>query len=327
MEIVILAATTLGFISLCKQILRFLFWVWAMFWRRPKDLKKYGSWVMITGATDGIGKALALELASKGLNLILVGRNPEKIEATIRELRERCGTEVRINNIVLDFAKCDGEEISERIMSGIEGLDVGILVNNAGDVNRHAMYFHEAEMATVENIVKVNAEAATWVVRAVLPAMLKKKKGAIINIGSASSLAVPSFPFYSVYASTKAYLAMFSRCISLEYSHHGIDVQCQIPLFVSTKMSNLKQSTFFVASPETYARASIRWMGYEQLCAPIWSQSVQWFILSALPDGLLNWAIFRFFLEVRKKGLQKGSPRKKTGVNSLYADDIVAEKM
>ncbi|RVW74309.1 Very-long-chain 3-oxoacyl-CoA reductase 1 [Vitis vinifera] len=110
---------------------------------------------------------------------------------------------------------------------GIEGLDVGVLINNAGLSYPYAKFFHEVDVELMKSIIKVNVEGATWISRAVLPGMLKKKKGAIVNIGSGSSVAVSSYPLHAIYVATKAYVAMFSKCISLEYRKRGIDIQCQ----------------------------------------------------------------------------------------------------
>lgn len=310
-EFFIAAAIAIGLVSVCKSLLNFVRWVWVMFVRPPKNLKEYGSWAVVTGSTDGIGKALAFEMASLGLNLVLVGRNPSKLEATSNGIRQKYGDKVEIKNIVMDLAKLSGEEIARAIEEGIKGLDVGVLVNNAGVAYPYAKFFHEVDLEVVESITKVNIEAATWVSRAVLPGMLKKKKGAIANIGSGSSVIVPSYPLYTVYAASKAYLAMFSRCTSVEYKQQGIDIQCQIPIFVATKMTKLKASSFLIASPESYSKASMRCIGYEHICTPYWGHSLQWLIAHALPDVLLNASIFQYFLGMRKRGQLKESRNKK----------------
>ncbi|KAK0574410.1 hypothetical protein LWI29_023282 [Acer saccharum] len=314
--LILSTVSIIGFVSLCKPVLNFFTWVWRMFLRPPKNLKDYGSWAVVTGSTDGIGKALAFELAEKGLNLVLVGRNVSKLEATSNEIRERSISNkenrvVDVRTLVVDMEKLTGVEIAKKVEEGIEGLDVGVLVNNAGVAYPYARFFHEVDQELMESVLKVNMDGTTWVTKAVIPVMLKKKKGAIVNIGSGSSVVVSSYPLYSIYAATKAYLAMFSRSIYMEYKEKGIDVQCQIPLFVATKMSKFKKSTFFIPSPEMYSKASLRWIGYEHLCLPYWPHSLQWTLLRALPDSLLIWFNFRLFLEQRKKGLMKDSIRAK----------------
>lgn len=204
-DFVILTVSTFGFISVFKFSINFLKWVWVMLLRPSKNLKDYGEWAVITGSTDGIGKALAFDLASKGLNLVLVGRNPSKLEATSSEIHEKYGGQVGIKKVVIDLAKYSGEEIAHLMEEGIRGLDVGILVNNAGVSFPYARFFHEVDLELLDGIRKVNIEAATWITRSVLHSMLKKKKGAIVNIGSGSTMAGSSNPLYSVYAASKAY--------------------------------------------------------------------------------------------------------------------------
>ncbi|PRQ40081.1 putative very-long-chain 3-oxoacyl-CoA reductase [Rosa chinensis] len=306
-EAFIVTASCLGFISVCKALVNFLRWVWVMFLRSPKNLKEYGSWAIITGSTDGIGKALAFELASKGLNIVLVGRNPLKLEATSNEIREKYShKQVEIKSIVVDLSKASGKEIARTIKEGIKGLDVGILINNAGMSYPFARFFHEVDSELMENMLKVNMEAPTWVTRAVLPGMLKKKKGAIVNIGSASSKH-PSLPLYTLYAATKLYIKIFARCINLEYKQHGIDIQCQVPHFVATKMTeDLKKSVpLVVATLERFTKASIRCIGYEHLCNPYWLHSVEWSIVHAAPDALVNAITFWICRGIRKSGQMK----------------------
>ncbi|XP_059447869.1 very-long-chain 3-oxoacyl-CoA reductase 1-like [Corylus avellana] len=303
-DLILIAATSLGLLSLCNALINFLRWVWVMFFRPPKNLKEYGSWAMITGSTQGIGKALAFELGSKGLNLVLLDLSPSKLEATSKEIHQKYGGKVETKSIAIDFNKFSGEEICKMIEEGIRGLDVGILINNAGVAYPYSMYFHEVDIEVIERIVEVNIDAATWVTKSVLPGMLKKKKGAILNIGSASSTF--SYPLGAVYAATKAYIAMFSRSLGLEYRQQGIDIQCQTPMFVATNMIKaMKVPRIFVPSPEMYSKASVRWIGYEHICIPYWFHSVQWFLMRGLPEPLLDWCIFKYFLNnMRKRRLE-----------------------
>ena len=144
----ITGASALGLITLLKWLISFIGWVWKMFLRPPKNLKEYGSWAMITGPTAGIGKALAFEVASKGLNLVLVGRNPSKLEETSREIQDKFNKvghdhRVQVKNVVLDFAKSSGKEIADVIGKETEGLDVGVVINNAGLSYPYPRFFDE----------------------------------------------------------------------------------------------------------------------------------------------------------------------------------------
>ncbi|CAN0896343.1 Very-long-chain 3-oxoacyl-CoA reductase 1 [Linum grandiflorum] len=300
-NLTITSLTLVGFILVLKRIITLLNWIRLMFFRHPKNLLDYGQWAVITGPTEGIGKAMAFELASKGLNLVLVGRSPSKLRTTGDEITSRFGTETK--TIVVDFAVMRGYQISEAVAKGIEGLDVGILFNNAGVSYPFAEFFDEVGSEVVERLLRVNAEAATWVVKAVVPAMLSKRKGAVVNIGSGSSVVVPSYPLVTVYAATKAYLAMLSKSLSLEYKEYGIDIQCQIPLLVATRMTKMRKSNVLVPSATEYAKASLRFVGYEAMCCPHWSHYLQWTLLNHLPDALVNWLTFRYMLRRRKRGL------------------------
>ncbi|KAG8065635.1 hypothetical protein GUJ93_ZPchr0004g40511 [Zizania palustris] len=77
------------------------------------------------------------------------------------------------------------------------------------------------------NLICLNVEALMRVTHAVLPGMVERKRGAIVNISSDASTILLSYPLYSVYAATKAYVDQFSRCLAVEYKNKGINVQCQ----------------------------------------------------------------------------------------------------
>ncbi|KAF8408356.1 hypothetical protein HHK36_007505 [Tetracentron sinense] len=295
----------LGFLSLFKSSLAFLKWVFVTFLRPAKNLKKYGSWALVTGPTDGIGKGFAFQLARKGLNLILVGRNPDKLKEVSDAIKAKYG-KTQIKTVVVDFTG-DLSEGIKRIQEAIEGLDVGVLINNVGMSYPYARFFHEVDEELLKNLIKINVEGTTKVTQAVLPGMLKRKKGAIVNIGSGAAIVIPSDPLYAVYAATKAYIDQFSRCLYVEYKKSGIDVQCQVPLYVATKMASIRRSSFFVPSTDGYARAAMRWIGYEPRCTPYWPHSVLWGLANSLPESVIDTWRLGFCLGVRKRGQLKDS--------------------
>lgn len=295
----------LGSLSILKCSLAFLRWVYVNFLRPPKNLKKYGSWALVTGPTDGIGKSFAFQLARKGLNLILVGRNPDKLNEVSKSIQSKYSS-TQIKTVVFDFSG-DITDGVRRIKEAIEGLDVGILINNAGMSYPYARFFHEVDEDLLTNLMKINVESTTKVAQAVLPGMLQRKRGAIVNIGSGSAIVIPSDPLYAVYAATKAYVDQLSRCLFVEYKKSGIDVQCQVPLYVATKMAKIKRSNFFVPSADGYARAAIRSIGYEPRCTPYWPHTVLWALAHSLPEYVVDAWRLRFCLGIRKRGQLRNS--------------------
>lgn len=193
----------LGSAAVLKLFLQFLRWVFAAFLRPPKNLRRYGAWAVVTGPTDGIGKGFAFELARKGLSLVLVGRNPGKLEEVAGQIKGRYG-KVEVRQVVVDFAGDLGAGVG-RIREAIEGLDVGVLINNVGVSYPYARYFHEVDEELLRSLIQVNVEGTTKVTQVVLPGMVERKRGAIVNIGSGAATVLPSDPLYAVYAATKAY--------------------------------------------------------------------------------------------------------------------------
>ncbi|CAN1137334.1 Very-long-chain 3-oxoacyl-CoA reductase-like protein At1g24470 [Linum perenne] len=289
----LLLLTSLGFISLLHNLitplLTYLYHSSTLL-NPPKSLKtKYGLWAVITGPTDGIGRAFAVALARQGMNLVLIGRNPDKLKR-VSTLILSGHADVQIRTLVVDFATA--RNVEEVVREGVRGLDVGVLINNVGITYPGARYFHEVDENVWMEIVKVNLEGTTMATRAVIGGMLKRKKGAIVNVGSGAAIVVPSHPLYTIYAATKAYIDQLSRSLHVEYKHKGIDVQCQVPLYVATKMTRkvamIEKSSLFVPSPEQYAEAAVRNIGHRVRCTPYWAHSLQWYFASFLPESLLD---------------------------------------
>ncbi|KAK8529337.1 hypothetical protein V6N13_102266 [Hibiscus sabdariffa] len=284
------AVSFLGFLSFLNRSISLLKWLFTTFFRSPKDLSVYGSWALITGATDGIGKAFADQLARRGLNLILVSRNPDKLKAVSTEIQAEF-PHVKIKVVAHDFSGDVSAGIA-LIEEAVKGVEVGVLINNVGITYPKAMYLHEVDEEVVKRVIRVNLEGTTWVSKAVLPAMINRKRGAIVNVGSGASVVVPSHPLFTIYAATKAYVDQLSRSLYVECKLSGINVQCQVPLYVATnlasRVASIEKPSVFVPSPEDYAKAAIRRIGYEARCTPYWSHAVQWCFARLLPDDLLD---------------------------------------
>lgn len=303
-----LALAFLGLFHLLRFFSSLSSWSWKYFLRPSKGLSRYGSWALVTGCTDGIGRGFCFQLARRRLNLILIGRTPSKLEELSSQLKSKYS--VQVETVVLDFTHPDLDSGLARVEELIAQHDVGILVNNAGLSYPYARFFHEVNAELTANIIRMNVQVIVRMVQIVLPAMLKRKKGAIVNVGSGSASILPSDPLYALYTGTKGFIEKFSRTLYVEYKHSGIDVQCQVPLHVATKLASIKRPSFFCPSPDTYARSAVRWIGYEPLCTPYWPHSFLWWLVDTLPEHLTDAVRLQSCMDVRRRGQLKEARKK-----------------
>ncbi|XP_047545190.1 inactive hydroxysteroid dehydrogenase-like protein 1 isoform X1 [Vanessa atalanta] len=246
--------------------------------------KKFGSWAAITGSTDGIGKQYALELAQRGINVVLISRNVEKLKKVADEIEKLHS--VKTKTIVADFSK--GTEIYPHIEEQLKDIPLGILVNNVGVQYEYPMPLCELPAAKAWEIINVNVVAVTSMTRMVLPGMVARGQGAIVNVSSGSEL--QPLPLMSVYAATKVYVRNFTFAIRDEYSSKGIHIQHLSPLFVSTKMNNFSQKlldgNMLVPDATTYTRHAITTLGRVQNTTGYWLHGIQYFFIKLAPEWI-----------------------------------------
>ncbi|CAL5043190.1 unnamed protein product [Urochloa decumbens] len=299
-----LLLTFVGAVSVVASSFRLIRYL-ALCLRRPRDLRRrYGTWAIVTGPTSGIGSAMATELARRGLNLVLLDLDAANLQETSDTIRSHHGVKTR--TVVFDLSLVgtpQGDEAMRRLRSAIDGLDIGVLVNNAGVGRPAVAYLHEADVEAWARMVRVNLWALTEVTAAVLPGMVERGRGAVVNMGSASSEAIPSFPLNTIYAATKRYVATFSRSLYVEYRSKGIDVQCQAPFFVATRLvpSAMLDNwlSAFVPTADAYARAAVRWIGHVPLCTPVVGHQLLWCLAGVVPDAAHDWLRLREHMRLR----------------------------
>ena len=136
----------------------------------------------MTGATDGIGKAMAFEFAKSGMNVVLISRSKDKLDACAAELKGKY-PKIDVRVLAIDYGKFDAKARAA-VDGTLKDLDVGVLVNNVGISYPFTQFFHELSDENVEQLMSLNVDSTTWMTRIVLPGMLARKRGAIVNIGS-----------------------------------------------------------------------------------------------------------------------------------------------
>jgi hypothetical protein len=177
---------------------------------------------LITGASAGLGEGFARALAADGNDLILTARRADRLETLAAELRAKHGVAVRV--IAADLAD---PAAPAQLMAAIAaaGLRVDTLINNAGYGLRGAVA--ELDSDAQLGIVDVNCRALVALARAVLPAMIERRSGGILNI--ASTAAFQPGPWMAVYYASKAFVLSFSEALHEEAKPHGVRVAALCP--------------------------------------------------------------------------------------------------
>lgn len=222
------------------------------------DWKTVGKWAVVTGATDGIGKSYAKALAKKGLDIVLISRNLEKLQTVAEEIETKYKVKTQV--IAVDFT--DDSKIYEDIKEALKNEEVGVLVNNIGMSYKHAEYLSKVENVEkfTDDVIKANITSCTRMTEIVLPQMEKRRRGVIINVSSLSALY--PVPLLSVYSACKAYVNFFTRGIQEEYKAKGLIIQSVLPGFVSTKMSRMRPN-FETCTPDVFVKWALKTVGVE----------------------------------------------------------------
>ena len=182
---------------------------------------------LITGASAGLGKIFAEQLAADGYNLIITARRKDRLDQIAADIQKSHGVEVE--SIEADLTMKDDIRLIEDKIRATDSL--ALLVNNAGYGVPGS--FQDLDIRANLVVVTVLIEATKRFCRAALPKMIDRKHGAIINVSSVASF-LPS-PKGATYAASKAYLTMFSECLDMDVSRFGVRVQALCPGFTRTE--------------------------------------------------------------------------------------------
>lgn len=198
-------------------------------------MKLDGCRALITGASAGIGREMARQLAARAESLVLVARRQNRLEELREELLQR-NPKLMVRLHATDLA--DPAQL-QRLIEWLrqEKIAVDVLINNAGlgDLGP----FSTSDMSRLEHMILVNMFALTKLTRATLPDMLAKKRGGILNVSSSAGF-LP-IAHFSVYAATKAYVTSFSEGLRAEVHSRGISVCSLCPGPVHTEFSEVAQ--------------------------------------------------------------------------------------
>jgi hypothetical protein len=181
-----------------------------------------GSWAVVTGASAGIGRAIAEQLAAEGTNLFLTARRLDRLNEIADWFRMQRGIEVE--TFAADLSQPDAPE-SIFAQTESSGIEPALLVNNAG----FGLFgeFRSADRARLLAMVQVNCSAVVALTHLYLPRMLERRAGDILVVSSTA--AFQSVPYHSVYAATKGFDLLFAEGLAEEVANSGIHVCALCP--------------------------------------------------------------------------------------------------
>ncbi|XP_073479825.1 17-beta-hydroxysteroid dehydrogenase type 3-like [Aquarana catesbeiana] len=323
--------TLLGFLALGYLVLKHTFkllmgfrvHILSQWWR--KDLRKYGGWAVVTGATDGIGKSYAKELAKMGFNVVLISRTLEKLQNVAAEIEKQSGRKAKI--IQADFT--GGAEIYPNIEEGLKDLDIGILVNNVGMAHKEP-----SEFISSDDIGKP-AECSGDVLE---PAM--RYGGCGLKTSRMGDQVLPrpqrplvargtndlreKYPIQTLMCLARrqfgrdlfrdleqclVFVDFFSRSLNIDYQPRGVTVQCVMPLLVSTNMTKNVKRNLLVKTSDDFAREALNTAGLTSRTSGCLSHSIQSFLLdlflteTVMSSTTITWIArhtFRIIMNIRK---------------------------
>eukprot|EP01100_Stratorugosa_tubuloviscum_P006889 TRINITY_DN291_c0_g1_i1.p1 TRINITY_DN291_c0_g1~~TRINITY_DN291_c0_g1_i1.p1 ORF type:complete len:295 (+),score=34.64 TRINITY_DN291_c0_g1_i1:46-885(+) len=213
-----------------------------------KGLKK--EIVLVTGASSGIGEETAKQFARAGAKVIMVARRKEKLERIKEKLVEEGVKEERVKLIELDVR--EGREVGERLGEeslGEEFREITILVNNAGlAIGKALTHLHTDEM--INGMIDTNVKGALFVIRAVVPKMIERKRGHIVNVSSIAGL--ESYVGGAVYCASKAAFQAINNSLRKELVSTPLRVCSICPGLVDTNFSLVRFNGDLLAAKSAY---------------------------------------------------------------------------
>jgi len=266
-----------------------------MFWRLFHSTKigRYAhggnSWALVTGASDGIGRGIAIELLDHGLNVILHGRNQDKLSKLAAELLVRFPAR-QVDTLVLDGAVFRGEgapQIHAAVAPVLEGKTLTALVNNLGWTHKHASVWEQTP-EEIDEVIMVDMRFMTQMTRATLPHLMKNEPALIINV-SGLARSYPS-PTMAVHSGSKAFIMGFSRALALELKLAKKDVECiGVDVHHVSTNSNPAPTDLMTPTAEVEGKAIVGVVGCGKLVVTAyWPHELVTWILTVVPNWVMD---------------------------------------
>lgn len=244
--------------------------------------QRYGDWAVIYGASEPVARAYAEELARRGVGILFITQDNSSVRDAAAFLSQTYGVETAV--VATDFSL--GQVALKPIREALMGKDVGFLVNCVDETLASPRSLIEIPEQDVLDEVNRNVAAATLMARLVLPGMVERSRGAVVNISSgACCRPLRGRVTLTAFA---GFLDHFSRALQFEYSDKGIFVQSLIPLQIASSRRQPSSSTegWFAPSPEVYAHHAVSTLGVSNRTTGYWPHTLQYGLIRCVPDWI-----------------------------------------
>ncbi|KAK5125292.1 hypothetical protein LTR08_005369 [Meristemomyces frigidus] len=267
---------------------------------RPSTLQTYchsqtGSWALVTGASDGLGRGFVDELLERGFNVLLHGRNHEKLKRITAELAHQYPRRT-VDFVVADASRHDHPETA--VIEKVKHLPgrLTILVNNVGGITTKPTFvaIDELSAGDVDIQINLNDRFPTQIIRGLLPTLRKNQPSVILNCGSAAPLA--GVPYIAVLSATKAYIHTLTTALQSELiadsltqeKRSGVEIQGYI-VGSTRSAQNTTEIPFFMLSARECARGCLSKVGSGRaLEFPHWKHAMLSLLINLIPESILR---------------------------------------
>ncbi|KAI9821310.1 MAG: hypothetical protein M1827_004046 [Pycnora praestabilis] len=281
------ALGAIGFIYLLVKVLSFVRVLLSLFVLSGKSLRTYGprgSWALVTGASDGLGREYALQLAKQGFNILLVSRTPSKLQSLAAEIETKhASSGLQTKSLAMDFSLNLDSDYA-KLQDLLQGLHIAILINNVGLSHSIPVPFLLTSPQEMHDIITVNCLATLRVTQLVAPSMVQRKRGLILTMGSFGGL-LPT-PLLATYSGSKAFLQQWSVALSSELAPSGVEVELVLSHLVTSAMSKIRRPSLLVPGAKAFVRSVLGSVGrsggasaggWAGTMTPWWSHGImQW---------------------------------------------------
>lgn len=303
----------IGFLFLASKFASFYRLLISLFVLPGISLRTFGpagSWAVVTGASDGIGKEYALQLAAKGYNILLVSRTASKLEDLSRTITTKSSVKTKI--LSMDFSR-DSDSDYEALADLVRDLDVSILINNVGQSHAIPVPFSQTPPTELRDIITINCIATLKVTQLVVPGMIARKRGLILSMASFGGL-LPT-PMLATYSGSKAFLQQWSTALGAELAPSGVRVQLVQSYLVTSAMSKIRRASLAIPTPRVFVRAALSSIGRSggaqgiaYTSTPFWAHAIMHWALATF-TGTQNGVVLRqnmgMHAAIRKRALRK----------------------